>query len=69
MTRNAQLAHHVDVEWSAEPPCDLVADRNASPGQRQHDYARIARIFGQRIGELPAGIGSVREQLHGGSLP
>src|SRR5580700_1692700 len=64
VARYAELAHDVDVERQAQAARHFTPDRNAAARQRQNDCVRVARIAGERLGELPPRIGAVSEELH-----
>ena len=61
MTGDAELANEEDVERCAECSGDLVRDRDASPGQSQHDDVIPAPIVLQQAGKGPTGLVPVPE--------
>src|SRR2546421_1055969 len=71
MAGDAELANEEDVEWCAEGGGDLVPDRDAPPGERQHDHVVPAPVVLEEGGEGSPGLVPVPEQAVGrtGHLP
>ena len=66
VARQPELADEEDVERCVQGPGDLVGDRHAAPGQRQHDDVRTVGVCGQLLGQEPAGLAAIGED-HGSS--
>ena len=61
MPRRADLAHQQDIEGRSQGLCDLEADRDAAPRQREHNRPAFA-IGRQGDREPPSGVAAITEK-------
>jgi hypothetical protein len=59
MSRNAELANHIHVEWELEALCNFVSDRNAAARKRQYEGIGPIGVDRERLGKLRARVGAV----------